>query len=224
MGESFTTSKAPLGDGTSMARSTQFAVTTCSSIPDSTSSPPPSCGCSICPLFHMADDYCSIDLDAPIIVGHVERNRGHIEQPHEGSGEDVLSGMLLHVVTATGGVDLAMDAASGLEVSERRFEVVNDSPVFRVGHFGDAEFLATGNNPTRVVDLAAAGGIEGRAIKDYGRTVSSGKLFDFGIEVVKEGIVVVEAVGHGLGIYLTIQNGCEALWREPGQRSTRSFD
>ena len=59
-------------------------------------------------------------------------------------------------------------------------------------------------------------------MKDYGRTVSSGKLFDFRIEAVKEGIVVVEAVGSGLGIYLTIR--CEALWREPGQRSARYFD
>jgi hypothetical protein len=47
--------------------------------------------------------------------------------------------VLLHVVAASVGVDLALDAASGLDAFERSFEVVDDVAVFGVGNFNDTE-------------------------------------------------------------------------------------
>src|ERR1700758_2732321 len=106
---------------------------------------------------------------------------------------------------------------------------MNDPPVFRVSYLGDSEFLVAGNDPAGIVDLPSAGRIEGGAIEDYRGTVSSGKFLDFGIEVVEEGIVVVEAVGHGSEF---IKNTRECLWglspqrprRYTGECSTRSLD
>src|SRR6202034_2656960 len=55
-----------------------------------------------------------VQIDRAIIVGHVERNRRQVVQPQESSGEHVLAGVLLHMVAAAGGVNLAVDAASRL--------------------------------------------------------------------------------------------------------------
>jgi len=46
----------------------------------------------------------------------MERDGGHVEEAKEGGGENVLGGVLLHVVAAAGGVDLAVDAGSGLNI------------------------------------------------------------------------------------------------------------
>ena len=52
----------------------------------------------------------------------------------------MLSGVLLHVVAAAGGVDFAVDAGSGLQIFQWGIEVVDDLAVFGVGDFGDAKF------------------------------------------------------------------------------------
>ena len=65
---------------------------------------------SICSLVRCG----SVEVDRAVVVGHVERDGGHVEEADEGGGEHVLSGVLLHVVAAAGGVDLAADAGSGL--------------------------------------------------------------------------------------------------------------
>jgi hypothetical protein len=43
------------------------------------------------------------------------------------------------VIAAAGGVNLAVDAASGLKIFYGSFEIVDDLAVLKVGDFGDAE-------------------------------------------------------------------------------------
>ena len=92
-----------------------------------------------------------VEIDRAIVVGHVERDGRHVEKANEGGGENVLGGVLLHVVAAAGGVDFAANAGSGLYVFQWSFEVVDDVAVFGVGDFGDAEFR---------VHVASAGTIQ----------------------------------------------------------------
>ena len=106
--------------------------------------------------------------------------------------------MLLHVVAAARGVDLAADARSGREIFDRSFEVVDDSAVFGVGDFRDSESLvAVDGDGADVEDLSPASRVEGGTIEDDSWALACGNLFDFGLEVVEEGVVVVETVGHG---------------------------
>ncbi len=109
----------------------------------------------------------------------------------------MLSGMLLHVVAAAGEIDLAAHARAGLEVVRRSFKVVHDASVFEVGDFADFVTDRVGGDDARVEDLASAGGVEGGAVEDDCRALGLWEFFDFGFEVVEEGIVVVKAVGHG---------------------------
>jgi hypothetical protein len=46
------------------------------------------------------------------------------------------------------------------------------------------------------LSLASAGGIEGRAVENERRAGRVSDLAHFGVEVVEEGVVVVEATGH----------------------------
>ena len=121
----------------------------------------------------------------------------------------MLSGMLLHVVATACGVNLATDAGSGLHILHRRFEVVDDHAVFGVGDFGDAQLgwvvRIASKDPSRVEDLSAAGGIKGGAVENQCWAWTFRRLPNFGVEVVEEGIVVVEAVGHA-GFYLTTED------------------
>ena len=116
---------------------------------------------SICSLVRLT----SFEIDGAIIVGHVKRDRGHVEEANEGGGKDVLSRMLLHVVTATSGVDLAADMSARGEVFYGCFKVVDDATVFRVGHFGDAMLWHRRRDPSRVVDLASASRVEGGTVE-----------------------------------------------------------
>ena len=61
--------------------------------------------------------------------------------------------------------------------------------------------ICVGGDPASVEDLAAAGGIERAPVENQGRTGAVLQFADLGIEVVEEGVVVVEAVGHGSRIY-----------------------
>ena len=75
---------------------------------------------------------------------------------------------------------------------------MDDVAVFSVGDFGHAEFGFVRDQPASVVDLAAAGGVEGGAVENDGWTRGFEDGADFGVEVVEEGIVIVETVGQGL--------------------------
>ena len=146
-----------------------------------------------------AQSWC-IEVDGAVVVRHVKGYGRNIEETNERRRQHVLAGVLLYVVAAAGGVDLSVDTGSGLEILHG-LDVVNDAAVFRVGHFSDAEFRVSvrsidGGDPSRVVDLAAAGGIERTAVENQGGTWGVEDFADFGVEVVKEGVVVVETVGH----------------------------
>src|ERR1700694_3172686 len=69
-----------------------------------------------------------------ILVAHVKGNRRHIKKPHKRSGENVLSGMLLHVVTAAARINKTANAASFLQrefvFGDSWFEIVNALPLF----------------------------------------------------------------------------------------------
>ena len=111
----------------------------------------------------------------------------------------MLSRVLLHVVTATSGVDLAADVRAWGEVFHG-FHIVNDATVFCLGYFGDAMSGTVRRDPSGVVDLASAGGIEGGPVESDCWTRGLRDFADFRVEVVEEGVVVVEAVGHRIFI------------------------
>ena len=122
------------------------------------------------------------------------------------------------------GIDLTADAGSGLEgfflrVVQRGFEVVHDSAVFRVGDFGDSQLgVGVGGDPSGVEDLPATRGIEGGAVENQRGTRGVEHFADFGIEVVEEGIVVVEARGHGEETILTTEDTEDTeAWRARGR-------
>ena len=73
---------------------------------------------------------------------------------------------------------------------------MDDVAVFGVGDFGDAEFGVGRDDRARVVDLAAAGGVERGAVENQRWARRFDHRADFGVEVVEKGVVVVEAVGH----------------------------
>jgi hypothetical protein len=107
------------------------------------------------------------------------------------------------MVAAARRVDLAADPDSGLEVFRRSFEVVDHVTIAVICDFGDVK-LVTGirripgeSDPARVKDLAPARGIESGAVENERGARTFDYLVDFGVEVVEEGILIVEAFGHG---------------------------
>ena len=56
-----------------------------------------------------------IEVDRAVVVGHMEGDGRNVEEADECGGKDMLSGVLLHVVAAAGGVDLAADFGARLQ-------------------------------------------------------------------------------------------------------------
>ena len=73
---------------------------------------------------------------------------------------------------------------------------MDDAAVCRVGNFGHGELFITGQNDSPVVYLAAAGGIERGAVQHDPRPWAFHDLPHFGIEIVEERVVVIEALCH----------------------------
>jgi hypothetical protein len=109
----------------------------------------------------------------------------------------VLAGVLLHVIAAASGVNLAVDAGSGLDVIGWGFKVMDDATVFGVGNLGDFECLVFGQKYAGVKDLPAASGIEGGAVQNYCGALGLEDFFDLGFEIVEERVMVVETLSHG---------------------------
>jgi hypothetical protein len=75
---------------------------------------------------------------------------------------------------------------------------VDNSAVFGVGNFADANFvIPVRGDPARVEHLTPTRGIESGAVKNQSRTRAIENILDLGVEIVKEGIVIIEACGHG---------------------------
>ena len=73
---------------------------------------------------------------------------------------------------------------------------MDNAAVFRVSNFGHGELFITAQNDSPVVYLAAAGGIERGPVQDYPRLWAFRDPPHFGIEVVEERVVVIEALCH----------------------------
>jgi hypothetical protein len=73
---------------------------------------------------------------------------------------------------------------------------MDNAAIFGIGDFNDAELAGGRREPSRIVNLASAGGIEGGAVEDKRWAGRASDVAHFGVEVVKEGVVVVEAIGH----------------------------
>src|SRR6195256_3458516 len=56
-----------------------------------------------------------VQVYGAIFVAHVKGNRRNIKKPHKRGGENVLPGMLLHVVTAARRINKTANAASFLQ-------------------------------------------------------------------------------------------------------------
>ena len=138
----------------------------------------------------------------------------------------MLGRVLLHVIAAAGRVDFATNRGSGLRVLEGSFQVMDDVPVFGIGGFGDTVFLISRNQPARVVDLAAAGGIERRAVENDRRARGFDHRADLCVKIVEKRIVVIEAVRHAffsIGIEQTVIKWLRAVIPKPLESSVRCY-
>ena len=66
----------------------------------------------------------------------MERNRRHIERPHERRRKHMLAGVLLHMVTATLNIDQAMNLSAQLDL-RWILQQMKNGPVSLLCHFCD---------------------------------------------------------------------------------------
>jgi aminoglycoside/choline kinase family phosphotransferase len=150
-----------------------------------------------------------VKIDRAVNIRHVERNGRHVEKAHEGSRKHVLGGVLLHVISAANCVDFAPHARARIHIFDWRFEIVDDFAVLGVNNFGHSEILrcvdagysirlsgAGRNNPAGIVNLPSARRIKRGAIENQRRPGAIDYRAHLGVELVKKGIVIVEAIGH----------------------------
>jgi hypothetical protein len=102
--------------------------------------------------------------------------------------------MLLHVVTATSGIDTAMHLRTNSQWLRRKVE---DASSFIVGNFSNRYLLAARGDYAKIMHLAAACWIKSSTVEHDGSPAIAIECFDHAsIEVVKKRIVIVEAVSH----------------------------
>ena len=124
----------------------------------------------------------SVELSRPKCTA----DRAVAEELVQHGREEVLAGVLLHVVEAAGPVHAAVHGRPVDRVGEQVGDAV--TLVHDVHHRGAAEGPG-------VVRLAARGGIEGGAVEVYS-AAAVGTVHDGGVEVAQVGVGVVEAEGH----------------------------
>ena len=127
-----------------------------------------------------------IHIDGRNLGAKVKADRPDSEQLFEHGREQVLAGVLLHVVVAA----LPVDDPGHLGCCERCIHNVSDA-VFFVDHFPD------GDAPQRaqVEGLPAGSGIERGAVEVHAETVVSG-LNHAGVKLAQIAILIVETFGH----------------------------
>ena len=111
----------------------------------------------------------------------------------------MLAGVLLHVIATAHGVDHAANGCAGLKRGVIAFEdVENLIRLLVLGDLADEQARIGDLQPASVEYLAAAGGIERRAVERDPR--AAGRIRrdrdDPRVELVEKGIGVVETVGH----------------------------
>ncbi len=140
-------------------------------------------------------------INRAIVFAHVERDGRHLVKLDKSCRENVLSGVLLHVIAASFRIDAAPHPDTRNRQLRRRFEVVENPAVFRIRNFRNPQALGPfKRQPAGVVDLTAAGWIERGLPQDDSRTrfVSRGRrdAFDDRIEFVNFRIIVIKTFGH----------------------------
>jgi hypothetical protein len=134
-------------------------------------------------VFEAMGDGAAGEVDGGSGFAEVEGDGGRVELAEEDGGEEVLAGVLLHVVEAAGPVDAAFDFGAD---GEWLADEVPDLAVlvFFNGFDADVEGCTPGRNGAEeagVIGLAAAGGVEGGAVEGDlpdGFTSGSGELAD----------------------------------------------
>ena len=108
----------------------------------------------------------------------------------------MLARVLLHMIATPGGIDAAVNRGSH---SERLSGEMQNTAVIFIRNFGNRYFpLVLELQPSGIVNLASAGGIESRTVENNCVLALALNGFDdAGIEGVEERVVVVEAVSHG---------------------------
>src|SRR5258708_2729657 len=140
-------------------------------------------------------------INRAIVFAHVERDGRQLVKLNKSCRENMLPGVLLHVVAAAFPINAAADPDARDRQLRRRFQVVQNPAVFRIRNLRYPQALGPfERQPSGVVDLPAAGGIERGLPEDDGRArlLSGGRgdLFDNGIEFVHFRTVVVETLSH----------------------------
>lgn len=137
-------------------------------------------------------------VDGDGVGPHVEAHIVAVIVPAEDAGEDVLSGVLLHMVEAAGPVDGAIHVFANFH---RVFDSVEDHAVFLVD-VGDGKAV----HRAVVGGLAAAFGIEGGAVQRH-QVSALARLTgeDRGGEVPQKGVGVIELFRFHGGTFLSRQ-------------------
>ena len=146
----------------------------------------------------------AVDVDGGEFGAEVEGYGVGAEAMDQGGGEQVLAGVLLHVIEAAGPVDESFHLGSG---HEGLVDGVPDFAGFVLfdgedGDFKNGSVAGGGAEGAGVVGLAAAGGVKGGAVEGdlpEGFAVLAGVLADVGDgggEFAEEGVEIVEPLGH----------------------------
>ena len=133
------------------------------------------------------------EVDRRHFPAEVKADGADAEQLVEGGRENVLAGVLLHVVEPALPVDGAMHHLSGFGVQGSGFDHMRDRSVLFVDDIDDAQR----GEAAGVEGLAAGGGIERGAVeRDEQAVVAAIDAHDRRVKLPEIRVVVVEAVGH----------------------------
>src|SRR5262249_32073972 len=184
-------------------------------------------------LFGRADfirQRLTTEIDRRHVRAEVKAHGPDFEEPLEGGRQDVLAGVLLHVVEASRPVDGAVHDRTGFGVRGSgfggpvlgagfgfwcRFYDMCDCAVILVPDLDDAE----GTERAGVERLSARGGIERRAVeRDDGAAAARLDALDAGVKFPKIRVGVVQAVGHRM----SPRRGRMSAWPQAGARPPRS--
>jgi len=139
-----------------------------------------------------------VQIDGTGVGPHMKRNRRKVEKAHEGGREQVLPGVLLHVVAAPFDVNQTANVRAFRNWG-CRFEQVQDGVIVSLYYFGDARLAIVRNNPARIESLPAGSRIKRRPIQnDRSPPVGGANVENIGFEFRQKRIVIIKTLGHNL--------------------------
>ena len=136
-------------------------------------------------------DRAAFEIDGGALGAEVKAHGAQTVQFLEDGGEQVLAGVLLHVIEAAVPIDQCPRLAGRIG-GQRRGQAMRDASIVFVRDFDNRDAAEC----AEVERLPAGSGIEGRAVQVYGCGVG-GAVDNAGGELAQVGVGVVEAVGHG---------------------------